>query len=130
MGPGWRGRGWAPRRWAGTSAPTTPLYLYPPLLAFLFLPLALPFSLPSATAIWTVAQHGILLAMGALVLRFTAGGGPGWPPLLRGGLLLFLWGTGVPLHDEIYLGQVNGLVWRLLLAALALAPPWAGEREE
>ena len=104
---------------------TTPFYLYPPLPAFLFLPLALPSDLPTATAIWTVLQHLGLLALGALILALTGGGVPG---ALRAGLLLFLWGWGVPLRDEIFLGQVNILVWLLLLGALALARPWAEER--
>lgn len=105
------------------GSPTTPSYLYPPTLAFLLLPLgALP--LPTATLVWNVLQHLCLLGAGALAVWLTRNGLAAWPLALRVGVLLLLWGVGVPLHDEIYLAQVNSLTLLLLLGAVALARPW------
>lgn len=105
------------------GSPTTPFYLYPPALAFLMLPLG-ALSLPAATLVWNVLQHLCLLGASALVVWLTRNDLAAWPTALRVGLLLFLWGIGVPLRDEIYLGQVNGLILLLLLGALALTRPW------
>ena len=109
--------------------PNTPFYLYPPLLAFLLLPVGLAFPLSSAGTIWLIGQHFCLLLLGVGVLAVTWVPGGRWPLSLRAGLLLFLWGTGVPLRDEIYLGQVNSGVWLLLLAGLILAQPWRPDVE-
>ncbi len=142
VGPGNPAMGWDFRAYyAATHAlvtggnlydlglPNTPFYLYPPLLAFLLLPIGLPFPLATATAIWLVVQHLFLLLLGMGVLAVTWVPGGGWPLSLRAGLLLFLWGTGIPLRDEIYLGQVNSGVWLLLLAGLVLAQPWRPDVE-
>jgi alpha-1,2-mannosyltransferase len=142
VGPGSPAMGWDFRAYyAATHAlvtggnlydlglPNTPFYLYPPLLAFLLLPVGLAFPLSSAGTIWLIGQHLCLLLLGIGVLAVTWVPGGGWPLSLRAGLLLFLWGTGIPLRDEIYLGQVNSGVWLLLLAGLVLAQPWRPDVE-
>src|SRR5205814_357442 len=113
------------------ASPTVPFYLYPPTLAALLAPLS-PLSLPDATLLWLVIQHLALLGAGAGILRLLARGvrsGPGgWagPGGLYLGGLIFLWGTGVPLREEIYLGQVNSLVLLLIVGGLLLAGVGAG----
>jgi hypothetical protein len=89
------------------SADTTATYLYPPLLAILFRPLAvLPF--PVAAAIWEAA----MVAAFVLTLRRIG--------VSRLSLLLVAW-LALPICWALSIGQVEvGLTW-----LLALGSPWA-----
>jgi hypothetical protein len=90
-----------------SATEATGLYLYPPLLAILFRPLALlPFSV--AGPLWE------LLMIGAVILTFRQVG-LGRPVLLTVGLL------GVPLGWSLAIGQVEPLLTLLL----TIAAPWS-----
>ncbi|HWM92274.1 MAG TPA: glycosyltransferase family 87 protein [Thermoanaerobaculia bacterium] len=98
-------------------SPFTPTLNYPPLIAFLLLPLgALP--LDAARVSWFLISHACVL--GAAVAL--------WRPLGRDlralAVLGALWACGGTLQENLALGQVNSL----LLLVLALAIRWELER--
>ena len=90
-----------------TSADTTATYLYPPLLAIVFRPLALlPFGVAAAT--W----EAVILATFALTVRRIGPGRPGW--ILLGILAL-------PIAWALAIGQVEPVLTWLL----AIGSPWS-----
>ena len=96
------------------SAGLSPLYIYPPFLAALVVPLAL-LPVTAATIAWKILQNGCLLLAGALLVRLL----PRGVRPLGAGLLLF-GGLLVPLRDEVHYGESNSLVLVLIVAALWL----------
>ncbi len=96
------------------QAGIAPLYIYPPLLAALVLPLsALP--VDAATIVWKLLQNACLLGAGALLTGMLP---RAVRPLGAGLLLLGL--LTVPVQDEIKTGESNSLVLLLLASALWL----------
>jgi hypothetical protein len=94
------------------TAGISPLYVYPPLLAILSLPLAaLPVN--AATITWKLLQHLFLLSAGAMLVSMV----PRGARLLAAGALLFGW-LLVPVQDEILLGESNALVLLLVVGAI------------
>jgi hypothetical protein len=100
---------------AGRSPFSVPNFDYPPLLAFLAVPLA---GLPDATArlIWFVFGHLCLLAAAAIVWRRLGGD--------RVALVAVAvaWAFGGAVVENLVLGQVNPLL--LLLLAGSLSAAW------
>jgi Glycosyltransferase family 87 len=96
------------------TAGISPPYVYPPLLAILLTPLAL-LPVDTATMLWKVLQHVCLLASGGLLVALAPRGV--WP-LVAGVLLFGL--LAVPVKDEIRLGEVNSLVFLLVIGAVWL----------
>jgi Glycosyltransferase family 87 len=84
---------------------------YPPLVAFLLLPVAgLGYS--AARAVWFVAAEGALLASAWLLWRLLGGG------LAAAVVVAVVWAGGGTVAENLVLGQVSPLLLLLLLLAL------------
>lgn len=96
------------------TAGISPPYVYPPLLGYLVIPIAL-LSVTAATIIWKLLQHVCLLIAGALLVNLLPSR---LRPLATG--VLFLGLLTVPLQDEIQVGESNSLILALIVGALWL----------
>ena len=92
----------------------SPLYVYPPTLAVLVVPLSF-LQADHATILWKLSQYACLMLAGVLLVNLL-------PPRARplvGGLLMLGWLTS-PFRDEVHFGESNSLVLALVVGSVWL----------